>query len=62
MSERSERIMNTVSLSPRSGDGLVGAVRRDAPMSERSERIMNTVSLAPRSGDGLVGAARRDAR
>jgi hypothetical protein len=29
MSERSERIVNTVSLSTRSGDGLVGAARRD---------------------------------
>ncbi len=30
MSERSERIMTTVPLSTRSGDGLVGAARRDA--------------------------------
>jgi hypothetical protein len=30
MSERSERIVDTVSFSPRSGDGLVGAARRDA--------------------------------
>ena len=29
MSERSERIMNTVPLSTRSGDELVGAARRD---------------------------------
>jgi hypothetical protein len=28
MRERSERTMNTVSFSPRTGDGIVGAARR----------------------------------